>query len=68
MPSQMLYTNGSFEICQERMFVKQRRKHGWSSYFPDGNLLRFIFEYCWIALTYIWVLLVSGHWYILQII
>jgi len=20
--------NGSFEICQERMFVKQRRKHG----------------------------------------
>jgi len=28
----MLYTNGSFEICQERMFVKQRRKHGWSIY------------------------------------
>jgi len=21
---QLLYTNGSFEICQERMFVKQR--------------------------------------------
>jgi len=26
MCSQMLYTDGSFEICQERMFVKQRRK------------------------------------------
>jgi len=24
MPSEMLYTNGSFETCQERMFVKQR--------------------------------------------
>ena len=32
MRSEMLYTNGSFEICQERMFVKQRRKNGWSSY------------------------------------
>jgi len=32
MRSQMLYTKGSFEICQERMFVKQRRKHSWSSY------------------------------------
>ena len=32
MRSQMLYTRGSFEICQERMFVKQRRKHSWSSY------------------------------------
>ena len=32
MRSQMLYTNGSFEICQERMFLKQRRTHGWSSY------------------------------------
>ena len=32
MRSQTLYTNGSFEICQERMFVKQRRKHRWSSY------------------------------------
>jgi len=28
MRSQMLYTNGSFEICQERMFVKQHRKQG----------------------------------------
>jgi len=28
MCSQMLYTNGLFEICQERMFVKQRRKDG----------------------------------------
>jgi len=25
--SQMLYTNGSFEICQERMFVKQYQKN-----------------------------------------
>jgi len=32
MRSQMLYTNGSFEICQEQMFVKQHWKHGWSSY------------------------------------
>jgi len=32
MRSEMLYTKGSFEICQERMFVKQRRKIGWSSY------------------------------------
>ena len=31
MRSQMLYTRGSFEICQERLFVKQRRKHRWSS-------------------------------------
>ena len=30
MPSEMLCTNGSFEICQERMFAKQRRKNGWS--------------------------------------
>jgi len=28
MRSQMHYTNGLFEICQERMFVKQRRTHG----------------------------------------
>jgi len=28
MRSQMLYTNVSFEICQEQMFVKQRRAHG----------------------------------------
>jgi len=26
--SEMLYTNGSFENCQERMFVKQCRKNG----------------------------------------
>ena len=26
--SEVFYTNGSFEICQERMFVKQRRKNG----------------------------------------
>ena len=32
MHSEMLYTNGSLEICQEQMFVKQRRKRGWSSY------------------------------------
>jgi len=28
MRSEKLYTNGSFEICQERMFVKQRQKNG----------------------------------------
>jgi len=32
MRSQMLCTDGSFEICQERMFVKQRRKDDWSIY------------------------------------
>jgi len=32
MRSEMLYINGSFEICQERMFVKQSRKDGWSIY------------------------------------
>jgi len=32
MHSQMLYTNGSFEICQEWMFVKQHRKDGWNIY------------------------------------
>jgi len=36
--SQMLYTNGSFEICQERMFVKQRRKDGWSIYLLQKDL------------------------------
>jgi len=28
MRSEMLYTNGSFEICQEQMFVKWRQKDG----------------------------------------
>jgi len=32
MRSQMLYTNESFDICQERMFVKQRQTHGRSTY------------------------------------
>ena len=32
MRSEKIFTNGSFEICQERMFVKQRRKNGWSIY------------------------------------
>jgi len=26
--SQRIYTNGPFEMCQVRMFVKQRRTHG----------------------------------------
>jgi len=30
MHSEMLYTYRRFEICQERMFVKQHRKNGWS--------------------------------------
>ena len=38
MRSEMLYTNGSFEIWQVRMFVKQRRTHGWSSYLPGKNI------------------------------
>ena len=32
MLPQMLYINGSFEICQQRMFVKQHWTHGWSTY------------------------------------
>jgi len=39
MRSQMLYTNRSFEICQERMFVKQRRTHGWSTYLLSKKIL-----------------------------
>ena len=38
MRSQMLYTNRSFEIWQVRMFVKQCRTHGWSSYLPGKNI------------------------------
>jgi len=38
MRPQMLYTNGSFEICQERMFVKQHRKNGWSNYLLSKNI------------------------------
>ena len=38
MHSQMLYTNRSFEICQERMFVKQRRKDSWSIYLLPKKL------------------------------
>jgi len=38
MRATMLYTNGSFEICQERMLVKQRRKQGWSSYLLSKNI------------------------------
>jgi len=36
--SQMLYPNRRIEICQVRMFVKQRRTHGWSSYLPGKNI------------------------------
>jgi len=32
MRPELLYTNGSFEISQERMFVKQRRTYDWSTY------------------------------------
>ena len=38
MRSQMLYTNGPFEDCQVRMFAKQRRTHGWSSYLSGKNI------------------------------
>jgi len=33
---------GSFEICQERMVMKQRRKHSWSSYLLPKKI--FIFK------------------------
>ena len=39
MHSQMLYTTRSFEICQEWMFVKQRRTHGWSIYLLSKKIL-----------------------------
>jgi len=39
MRSEKLYTNGSFEICQVRMFVKQCRTHGWSSNLPGKNII-----------------------------
>jgi len=32
MRSQMLYPHRRFEICQVRIFVKQRRTRSWSSY------------------------------------
>ena len=38
MRSQMLYPDGSFEIFQERMFVKQRRTHGWRTYLLLKNI------------------------------
>ena len=38
MRSQMLCTSGSFEICQERMFVKQRRTHSWSTHLLSKKL------------------------------
>ena len=34
----MLYPNRRIEICHVRMFVKQRRAHGWSSYLPGKNI------------------------------
>ena len=33
-----LCVNGPFEDCKVRMFVKQRRTHGWSSYLPGKNI------------------------------
>jgi len=36
--SQMLYPNRRIEIWQVRMFVKQRRTHGWSSCLPGKNI------------------------------
>jgi len=54
MCSEMFYTNGSFEICQERMFVKQRRKHSLSSYLlPKKN----IYSQAKIGQIYAWYLL-----------
>jgi len=39
MHSEMLYPNRRFEICQERMFVKQHRINGWSIFLlPKKNL------------------------------
>jgi len=43
MQSEMLYTNGSFEICQERMFVEQCQKTAeaitccWKKYLYSGK-------------------------------
>jgi len=39
MRSEKLYTDGSFEISQERMSVKQHRKNGWSIYLLPKKIL-----------------------------
>ena len=33
-----LCTDGPFEDCKVRMFVKQRQTHSWSSYLPGKNI------------------------------
>jgi len=37
--SQRVYTNGLFEMCQVRMFVKQRWTHGSSSYLLSKKIM-----------------------------
>ena len=38
IPFQRLYTNGPFEMCLVRMFLKQRQTHNSSSYLPGKKI------------------------------
>ena len=61
--SQMLYTNGSFEICQKRMFVKQRRTHGWSTYLLSKKIFMLkqkssnLYMICFKSVKSFWVII-----------
>jgi len=63
MRSQMLYTSVSFEICQERMFVKQRRTHGWSTYLLSKEIFMLkqkssnLYMICFNSLKKFWVII-----------
>ena len=63
MRSQMLYTNGSFEICQERMFVKQRRKDSWSIYLRPKKIFMLkqkslnLYMICFNSVKSFWVII-----------
>jgi len=63
MRSQMLYTSVSFEICQERMFVKQRRTHGWSTYLLSKEIFMLkqkssnLYMICFNSVKKFWVII-----------
>jgi len=69
MRSQMLYPNRRFEIWQVWMFVKQRRKNGWSSYlpgkkyiYPKGKIVKSLHHLCSMSVK----TFLSMHLYTLQ--
>ena len=52
MRSHMLCTDGPFEDCKVRMFVKQRRTHSWNIYlsgkkyiYPKGKIVKSLHHY-----------------------